>query len=549
MKKKITFSDISIIIWFGLALLLTLILVSAVSVFIHQKEMTELVAARNILITQGYADISRVLIDQYQYQLDILSLALADETAAGDQMLHVRNDFDGGIFLLNEHCGFAGTAVSGLADPNLMPDELSQICQRLSTDVVLIQDTWLLVQSGAHNSGKLMGLVSLDRFIHNFIKLQTLSDGLIWLVDDDGTILYEGTYDGMPHQVGMMNFSPNNNGYEIVRMPMGELIITSAPIGDLPIQWVYAENWNQASSVLLRITQSVPLALIPAVLIALLLLWFGVNQIVRPLQQLEELADEIGNGNYRNIDVPVGGIKAIRNLQHEMVDLTRKVQQTQKNLHTYIGAITHTQEEERKRVARELHDETLQTMIALNQRLQLLSLEANTPEVHAAIQELLALNNQNMKELRRITGDLRPGYLEDLGLTTSLEMLAQIFRTRAPNCTLNTVFIGPEKELAPKTSLSIYRIAQEALNNVIRHAQAQKVDMILESTNGGITLTIKDNGIGFLVPLQFSNNASEGHYGLLGMYERAELIHATLEIHSEIDKGTQIKVTWNESVE
>ena len=84
---------------------------------------------------------------------------------------------------------------------------------------------------------------------------------------------------------------------------------------------------------------------------------------------------------------------------------------------------------------------------------------------------------------------------------------------------------------------------------MIRHAHAQHVKMFLETKSDGIILTIKDDGIGFAVPLQFSNNASEGHYGLLGIYERAELIHAKLEIHSEIGAGTQVKVAWNEPVE
>ena len=114
-----------------------------------------------------------------------------------------------------------------------------------------------------------------------------------------------------------------------------------------------------------------PLVLLAPLLFALAALWFGARQIVRPLQQLEHKAAAVAAGDFNAIQESVGGISEVQHLQAELAAMSRQVQASQAGLRDYIGAITSAQEEERLRLARELHDDTIQELIALKQRLQL----------------------------------------------------------------------------------------------------------------------------------------------------------------------------------
>jgi signal transduction histidine kinase len=271
-------------------------------------------------------------------------------------------------------------------------------------------------------------------------------------------------------------------------------------------------------------------------------MWFGTRRIIQPLQALESKAVELGWGNYKPIEESVGGITEIRRLQSELVHLAHKVQAAQQGLRDYIGAITHGQEDERQRLARELHDDTLQALIALNQRIQLAQLSLDSNPKSSELVDIQELTEQTIQNLRRITRALRPIYLEDLGLVAALEMLAR--ETQAAN-NIDVDFHqgGREVRLDPNVELALYRIAQEALSNVIRHARATRVAIRLNFSPQKLTLQINDNGIGFDVPESPAEFVPSGHYGLLDLFERAEMISAKLEIDSMPGQGTQLTVS------
>jgi signal transduction histidine kinase len=136
--------------------------------------------------------------------------------------------------------------------------------------------------------------------------------------------------------------------------------------------------------------------------------------------------------------------------------------------------------------------------------------------------------------------DLRPIYLEDLGLATALEMLA---RETAQTLGIPVDFHlqGSEKRLSAQIEMVLFRMAQEAFRNIERHAQATQASLFVEFTDVMCTIEISDNGIGFEVPRQPSEFAPSGHYGLLGLYERADLIGAALEIQSSPGEGTFLR--------
>jgi signal transduction histidine kinase len=301
------------------------------------------------------------------------------------------------------------------------------------------------------------------------------------------------------------------------------------------------DAWRIATDPILELTLLAPLVLIPPLLFAVAALWFAAKQIVQPLQELEARAAALSWGDFETIQEPVGGISEIRHLQTELIEMSRKVKAAQEGLHDYIGAITSAQEEERTRLARELHDDTIQAVIALKQRVQLAQKSIKDANGRQSLKELESLAEQTVENLRRLTRALRPIYLEDLGLVTALEMLA---RETSQNHPLSVEFqkTGQERRLSRDEELSLYRIAQEALNNVVKHADATRAEVNIFFEDSEIQMEVRDNGKGFIVPNSPTEFASNGHFGLLGVHERADLIGARLEIESVLGGGTRVQV-------
>ena len=310
-----------------------------------------------------------------------------------------------------------------------------------------------------------------------------------------------------------------------------------------PVQWalITEEEWEMVTTPSLQITQMAPLVLVPAFLLALLALWFVATRIVQPLQKLETQAAALAVGDFEAIKDPVGGISEVQHLQTELAEMSRKVQAAQEGLHDYIGAITSTQEEERGRLARELHDDTIQAVIALQQRVQLAQRLIKDQSAKQPLKDLEALAEETVENLRRLTRALRPIYLEDLGLVTALEMLTREVG-QSNGLMVDFQKTGQQRRLPREVELSLYRIAQEALNNVVKHAKATRADLLIAFDASEIILEVVDNGSGFDVPTSPTDFASMGHFGLLGIRERADLIGAHLNVDCAPGEGTRLTV-------
>lgn len=207
------------------------------------------------------------------------------------------------------------------------------------------------------------------------------------------------------------------------------------------------------------------------------------------------------------------------------------------------------QEQERERISRELHDETGQALTALLVQLKLFERMPDMNAVSALAQDLRELVVQTLDEVRRLARDLRPSTLNDLGLVPTLDWYIKAYRQ---NTTLDVEFIVDVPEgarLMRLTELILYRVVQEALTNVVRHASAAHVSVRLEQDDKAVRLSIRDDGAGFDVANTL--NAQERSLGLLGMRERIELIGATLRLDSAPGKGTclQVEVALNENVD
>ena len=318
--------------------------------------------------------------------------------------------------------------------------------------------------------------------------------------------------------------------------------------GVQPLGWalVMEEPWEAVATPILTTTQVAPLVLAPILIITLAGLWFGARQIVQPLRDLEQKSARLAWGDASKIEEPVGGIAEIRHLQAELIHMAHKVQAAQRSLRDYIGVITDAQEDERQRLARELHDDTLQSIIALKQRVQLAQKNASDETSQKSLQELETIAEQTIENLRRTARALRPAYLEDLGLVTALEMLAREMES-ASKVKVSFQKQGNEKRLAAPVELALYRMAQEGLNNVARHAGATQAELSINFWDDKIEMQVRDNGIGFEAPNTPADFAPSGHFGLLGMYERADLIGARLTIRSMSGRGTQLTIQLPET--
>jgi two-component system sensor histidine kinase DegS len=212
------------------------------------------------------------------------------------------------------------------------------------------------------------------------------------------------------------------------------------------------------------------------------------------------------------------------------------------NLRFYIREITRAQENERRRIAQELHDDTIQMFIAISRRLEALATlpEALPESAMRHIEQLQELTGSALRGVRYFVQDLRPPILDHLGLVAALEGLAGAMEKTGIEAELRTV--GRLRRLKPEEELVLFRIAQETLNNVRKHAAASRVTIQLEFHPGKARMSLKDNGRGFDAPTRVDELFATGRLGLIGMYERAQLLGGALRIQSEPGSGTTITV-------
>jgi len=223
-------------------------------------------------------------------------------------------------------------------------------------------------------------------------------------------------------------------------------------------------------------------------------------------------------------------------------DITEE-RRLQDNLQFYLRQVLQAQEEERKRLARELHDDTSQQILLLTHGVDNLASKTDNylpQELRDEFERLYDLSKQTYQGIKRYAQALRPGILDDLGLGPAVKWLAQEVQNLAGIEVRVTIDAMPP--LAPETQLVLFRIAQEALNNVQRHSGASEATVTIRCQDDQLTMTIDDNGEGFELPQQLSDFAGQGKLGLAGMAERVRLIGGELQVSSQIGKGTTIVV-------
>jgi len=262
--------------------------------------------------------------------------------------------------------------------------------------------------------------------------------------------------------------------------------------------------------------------------IAAVFAWGVARSVKRPLAALDDAAARIAAGDLTQPLPPLGhdeigrlgrSFEAMR--QALAKDETRKL---------VLRRVITAQEEERKRIARELHDETCQTITALKMQLDA-----------AGMEDAQAMAARSLDELRRIIYDLRPSILDDLGLLPAIRWMAQ--RNLAPQgVQARCEFEEPQAKLPFEVEIAVFRAVQEAINNVVRHARAETVLIEVAVNRGVLEVDIEDDGQGFDVAAVGGPSPSGRGLGLLGMHERMELIGGTSKVTSSPGNGTRVSL-------
>lgn len=239
---------------------------------------------------------------------------------------------------------------------------------------------------------------------------------------------------------------------------------------------------------------------------------------------------------------PVYSNGKITAFQHIARDVSEE-KRMKENLRFYLEQVTRAQEEERKRIARELHDDTIQALVVLSRQLDELASDAKgvSEEKRLLVENLRQQTNRVMDGVRRLTQDLRPAALDRLGLLPALEWLATDV-TKHSAIIVDVKLGGKERRLPTEVELVLFRIIQEALRNVWRHSQATRAEVVVEFEQEKTRITVSDNGKGFALPSSVGDLARYGKLGLAGMQERARLIGGSLTVQSTPGKGTTITV-------
>jgi signal transduction histidine kinase len=279
------------------------------------------------------------------------------------------------------------------------------------------------------------------------------------------------------------------------------------------------------------------------VILVFVLLWTGVRQVAIPIGTLSEQTSRLADGQ-EVMSIKSSGIREVDTLSHAFDHMAGQIASYRSSLRRYIGLITQSQEDERRRIARELHDETVQNLLAMSRRIELHQATETEPGRIAQLVELKAMIADTLDGVRQISHDLRPPMLEDLGLIPALRTLVERLGDdgqAVPQATFEVV--GPSAPLGMDHELVLYRVSQEALSNIRKHARATHVAVNLEFATSVVRLDIRDDGRGFSVPSSITELAQKGRFGLMGIQERVWSVGGELSIHSSPGAGTWLRVT------
>jgi len=342
--------------------------------------------------------------------------------------------------------------------------------------------------------------------------------------------------------------------------PFEPHVMAVVPLARSPFYVVLEQPIDIALALPLRLRQQLVLATAFGFFATLAVAWITTRHVVKPTEELTRAAERMASGDLSSpvsvaaqdeIDQLAESLEAMRlrlGAAHEAVERTNRelevrVNERTERLGQLLRQTISAQEDERRRLARELHDETAQTIAALSIALDRArdGLDGAGPEAVAQIGQARELSARLLTETRRLILGLRPTVLDDMGLVPAIRWYAESC-LGDKGVEVRVEEDGPRERLPTHLDVALFRIVQEALTNVAKHAQASHVDVRLAHDQRNITVTVTDDGRGFDVPQALGQVGPTQSVGLLGMQERVRLLGGRLDIRSHDGGGTIVRV-------
>ena len=337
-------------------------------------------------------------------------------------------------------------------------------------------------------------------------------------------------------------------------------VLAIVPIGSSRFYVILEQPVDVALALPLRIKQEILVLAVGGFLITLFVAWITTRNVVKPTRQLTRAAERMARGDLEtpisiNSQDEVGKLaQSLDIMRLELKEASEQIGNVNKELESQVRERTArladvlqkvitAQEDERHRLARELHDETLQTLGALS-----IALDRardglhDTPRRSAEhLVEAKAIAGRLLEETRRLILGLRPMALDDLGLGPAIRWYAETHLEGKGVATI--VEVGqPAVKLPKHIEVTLFRLAQEAVNNIAKHAEAQHASIRLTFPDSLANLVVTDDGRGFDVNHALQLGTSVPNVGLLGMQERVKLLNGRFNIRSQQGKGTEVNV-------
>lgn len=387
--------------------------------------------------------------------------------------------------------------------------------------------------------------------LHELVKdIQRSNDDVryIYVASNDGEILAHSFPQGFPGDLLDANPLPPAAKHRIAVLTTDEGVVTdiAAPIFEGRLGVVHVGMGDAGlRSILGNTTRQLLLDTLAAVLIGVALTMFVTSRITKPIRELVRVTNAIAAGDFTQrasvqskdeLGRLAGAFNVMADYLHRLMTELRQKEEARTLL---LQKVIVAQEDERKRIARELHDETGQTLTSLMMGLKSVAERCPTAAQECRLEEMRAVVKNTLGEIHRLAVELRPSILDDMGLVPALEKYVADYRERhGLDVDIHVGWICGSR-VSREIEVTVYRIVQEALTNIVKYAAAENVSVIVTCDERGLEVIVDDDGVGFDAAEAWGG-AISNKLGLYGMRERVSLAGGTLTIESTPGHGTTI---------
>lgn len=566
--------------------MLLLLTALGISGWLAVRQSSDRVSHERQALAQATAKYLDYILQQNLERLDTIQFAQGvdiedDDLEPEKRALHstyLGSIFDDGVFITDQQGtvlwvepfrqDFVGTNIG-----SYLP-----IWQSFQTKKPLLSDVFTIEPNGKNvifmvtplrnREGIIVGLVGgqidpTGRALQEFTRLIELGEtSYIDVIDSNGVVLASSD----PQRIlGKDQEGTNQGEAEVTEL---------AHLATAPWSVAISQSEKEALAPVRTMEQRFIIFGLSAVAIALFLSWGMARSLVKPIGQLTTAAQSISRGDLsqpipqlgsdeigelsRSFDAMRIALKKSleeiqewnRELETKVEERTRQLEDSYREIERKEAArgellrkILAAQEEERKRIARELHDETTQSLVGLVMRLETATAIPNEAavKIKSILTDIKSLTVRTLDNVHKIIFDLRPSVLDDLGLLSALRWYAEN-RLGALDIKVRVEVTGEERKFPPQVEIALFRVVQEAINNIVKHANAHNVVLSVEFKDSTIGIEVEDDGKGFDVEaVSWQADKAQG-LGLLGMKERVTLLGGKFNIESQPDGGTHLTI-------